>query len=144
LYLNTRHSFCTVLHHLAVRRPHYLLSNISFLCGSCRILVSQAVFPNVTKRTMLSSLLSMQSLLQLLGLGSTYLLFLGAVPPFVALSLGMLLNDSLVVSLWTYVLSLVIPLLTGMQMTCVVLDVFVPLVRPLRDPHIPSFTAHLL
>ncbi|KAI9448865.1 hypothetical protein BJY52DRAFT_1206477 [Lactarius psammicola] len=95
------------------------------------ILASQVVFPEVAERTVLSALLLMQSggalLLQLLGLGSAYLLFLGALPLFGALSLDALLNHDLVVSLWTYAFSLVVPLLTGMQMTCVVLDVFVPL-----------------
>ncbi|KAH9021484.1 hypothetical protein EDB84DRAFT_1512163 [Lactarius hengduanensis] len=95
------------------------------------ILASQVVFPEVAERSVLTALLLMQSggalLLQLLGLGSSYLLFFGALPLFVALSLDTLLNHGPVVSLWTYALSLVVPLLTGMQMTCVVLDVFVPL-----------------
>jgi len=101
------------------------------------------VFPEVAERSVLSALLLMQSggalLLQLLGLGSAYLLFLAALPLFVALSLDALLNHGLVVSLWTYAFSLVVPLLTGMQMTCVVLDVFVPLVRAHLDPRAPSF-----
>jgi hypothetical protein len=97
-------------------------------------------------RTVLSALLLMQTggalLLQLVGLGSAYLLFLAAVPLFVALSLDALLNDGLVVSLWTYALSLAVPLLTGMQMTCVVLDVFVPLVRACLDTRAASFKPH--
>lgn len=95
------------------------------------ILASQVFFSEVEERIILSSLLLMQSggamLLQLLGLGSAYLLFLGAVPLFVALSFDTLLNSGLVVSLWTYAFSMVVPLLTGFQITCVVLDVFVPL-----------------
>lgn len=82
--------------------------------------------------------------LQLLGLGSAYLLFLAAVPLFVALSLDALLNDGLVVSLWTYALSLAAPLLTGMQMTWVVLDIFVPLVRTRLNTRASSFKPHLL
>lgn len=95
------------------------------------MLASQVVFSDVAERSVLSALLLMQTggalLLQLLGLGSAFLLFLAAVPLFIALSLDTLLNHGLVVSLWTYALSLVVPLLTGTQMTCVVLDVFVPL-----------------
>ena len=71
--------------------------------GLVGILASQVVLPDVAERTVLSSLLLLQSggalLLQLLGLGSAYLLFLGAAPLFVALSLDTLVNDGLVVSL---------------------------------------------
>lgn len=105
--------------------------------GLAGILASQVFFSEVEERIILSSLLLMQSggamLLQLLGLGSAYLLFLGAVPLFVALSFDTLLNSGLVVSLWTYAFSMVVPLLTGFQITCVVLDVFVPLVRTRLD-----------
>jgi len=99
------------------------------------MLASQTVFPDVAERSVLSALLLMQTggalLLQLLELGSAYLLFFAAIPLFVALSLDALLNHGLVVSLWTYALVSLVPLLTGMQMSCVVLDVFVPLVRAL-------------
>lgn len=69
----------------------------------------------------------MQSfLLQLLGLGSAYS-FLKTVPLCVVLSLDTLLIYGLIISLWAYGFILVAPLLTGFQMTCVVLDVFSPL-----------------
>jgi hypothetical protein len=120
----------------AVRRSRDLLPIVSYV-GLVGILTSQLVFAEVSERTVLSSLLLMQSggavLLQLLGLGSAYLLFLGAVPLFVALSFDTLLSSGNIVSLWTYAFSLGVPLLTGFQMTCVVLDVFVPLVRPHLD-----------
>ena len=136
------------LQHSAVRRPRCLLLKFPSYLGFVGILASQFVFPEVAERTVLSALLLLQSggalLLQLLGLGSAYLLFLGAVPLFVALSLDTLLNDSHIVSLWTYAFSMVVPLLTGMQMACVVLDVFVPLVRPYLDPHAPSFNPYPL
>ena len=98
------------------------------------MLASQVVFPDVAERSVLSALLLMQSggalALQLLGIGSACFLFLSAVALFVALSLDALLNPNIVVSLWTYGLGLLVPLLTGTQMTCIVLDVFVPLVCP--------------
>jgi hypothetical protein len=97
------------------------------------MLASQMVFPDVAERSVLSALLLMQSGgalgLQLLGIGSACLLFVAAVPLFVALSLDALLNPHAIVSLWTYALGLVVPLLTGTEMTSTVLDVFVPLVR---------------
>lgn len=120
--------------HSAVRHPRDLLPIVSYV-GLAGILASQLVFAEVSERTVLNSLLLMQSggalLLQLLGLGSAYLLFLAAVPLFIALSFDAILDSDLVVSLWTYAFSLGVPLLTGFQMTCVVLDVFVPLVRPI-------------
>jgi hypothetical protein len=107
------------------------------LCGLIGILGSQVFFSEVEERVVLSSLLLMQSggavALQLLGLGSSYLLFVGAVPLFVALSFDTLLNSGNIVSLWTYAFSMGVPLLTGFQITCVVLDVFVPLVRARLD-----------
>ena len=119
--------------HSAVRHPRDLLSIASYV-GPAGILASQLIFAEVSERTALNSLLLMQSggalLLQILGLGSAYLLFVAAVPLFIALSFDALLGSGLVVSLWTYAFCLVVPLLTGFQMTCVVLDVFVPLVRP--------------
>jgi hypothetical protein len=96
------------------------------------MLASQVVFPDVAERSVLSALLLMLSGgalgLQLLGIGSACFLFLAAAALFVALSLDALLNSNVIVSLWTYALGLVVPLLIGTRMTCIVLDVFVPLV----------------
>jgi hypothetical protein len=121
-----------------VRRPRDLFHIFHLiLCGLIGILGSQVFFSEVEERVVLSSLLLMQSggavALQLLGLGSSYLLFVGAVPLFVALSFDALLNSGNIVSLWTYAFSMGVPLLTGFQITCVVLDVFVPLVRAHLD-----------
>jgi hypothetical protein len=101
-------------------------------------LISQTVFiPDVVRtedeRNVLTALLLMQSggalALQLLGLGSAYFLFVGAVPLFGALSLDALLNrGGPLVSLWTYALGMSVPLLSGTRMACIVFDVFVPLV----------------
>jgi hypothetical protein len=97
------------------------------------MLASQMVFPDVAERSILSALLLMQSGgalgLQLLGIGSACFLFVAAVPLFVALSLDALLNRHAIVSLWTYALGLAVSLLIGTEMTSIVLDVFVPLVR---------------
>lgn len=82
---------------------------------------------------MLTALLLMQSggalVLQLLGIGSAYFLFVSAVPLFGALSLDALLNrGGLHVSLWTYALGMSVPLMSGTRMACITLDVFAPLV----------------
>ncbi|KAI0262359.1 hypothetical protein BC834DRAFT_925273 [Gloeopeniophorella convolvens] len=95
------------------------------------ILISQDVLSDVTERNALNALLLMQSGgalgLQLLGIGSAYLFFIVAAPLFVALSLDALLNSGTLVSLWTYALGMVAPLLTGAPLVCLVFDVFVPL-----------------
>jgi hypothetical protein len=101
-------------------------------------LISQTVFiPDVVRtedeRNALTALLLMQSggalALQLLGIGSAYFLFISSVPLFGALSLNALLNrGGPLVSLWTYALGMLVPLLSGTRMACIVLDVFVPLV----------------
>jgi hypothetical protein len=85
------------------------------------------------ERNVLTALLLIQSggalALQLLGLGSAYFLFVGAVPLFGALSLDALLNrGGLHVSLWTYAMGMSVPLFSGTRMACITLDVFVPLV----------------
>lgn len=101
-------------------------------------LISQTAFiPDVVRmedeRNVLTALLLMQSggalALQLFGIGSAYFLFVSAVPLFGALSLDALLNrGSPLVSLWTYALGMLVPLVSGTRMACIVLDVFVPLV----------------
>jgi hypothetical protein len=101
-------------------------------------LISQTVFiPDVVRtedeRNALTALLLMQSggalALQLLGIGSAYFLFISSVPLFGALSLNALLNRGApLISLWTYALGMLVPLLSGTRMACIVLDVFVPLV----------------
>lgn len=120
-------------------QPHYVVCHLSIcqsssLLGFLGILASQTIFPDVAERDVLSALLLMQSggalALQLFGIGSACFLFLTAGGIFIALSLDALLNPNIAVSLWTYALGLLVPLLTGTQMTYIVLDVFVPLVCP--------------
>jgi hypothetical protein len=107
---------------------------IPFLASSLGMLASQAAFHEVTERNILTALLLTQSgsalAFQLLGVGSACLLFVDAVPLFVALSLDALLNSDAVVGLWVYGLGLPVSLFTGTKLACTILDVFVPLVRP--------------
>jgi hypothetical protein len=110
------------------------------------MLISQAVLiPDAVgtkeERNVFTALLLMQSggalVLQLLGLGSAYFLFINAAPLFVAMSLDAVLNrGARVVSLWTYALGMFVPLLTGAKTACIALDVFVPLVCSLHSPRL--------
>jgi hypothetical protein len=68
--------------------------------------------------------------LQMAGIGSAAVLYLTAMPLFVALVLeAAIRGGSSPVSMWVYALGQLTPLLTGTQMTCTIFDVFVPLVR---------------
>ena len=91
--------------------------------------------PRLHERTMLAALLVVQSLLafaiQLVGIGSAVMFALSALPLLGALLLDAAFRRSAgPVSLWTYALGQTMPLLTGTQLICTVLDVFVPLARP--------------
>ncbi|KAI0297822.1 hypothetical protein B0F90DRAFT_1811013 [Multifurca ochricompacta] len=125
-----------VMHRVIGRDMSWFASEHSalFLYGPAAMggmLASQVVFADVPERGVLSALLLMLSGgalgLQLFSIGSAVILFIGAVPLFVALSLDALLNPGLVVSLWTYALGLLGSIFAGSQMTYIVLDVFVPL-----------------
>lgn len=66
--------------------------------------------------------------LQLVGIGSAAIYYLSALP----LGLALVFNHLVVdvpdeIQLWTYGLGQLMPLLTGTQLICTVLDVFVPL-----------------
>lgn len=87
---------------------------------------------------MFTSLLLLQSTLalviQLRGIGSAGLFFLSGVPLFLALALNAVLAMGVKgrkgqISLWTYAVAQVAPLMIGGQMMTATLDVFVPLVR---------------
>ncbi|KZT25302.1 hypothetical protein NEOLEDRAFT_1178422 [Neolentinus lepideus HHB14362 ss-1] len=96
-------------------------------------LLSQYLIGHVPEHTVITSTLLVQSffalVLQLLGVGSAAMFFLTSAPLFVALVLDTLkitrTGDG--VSLWTYALGQLLPLLTGTQTIATVLDVFVPL-----------------
>ncbi|KAI9455042.1 hypothetical protein F5148DRAFT_409217 [Russula earlei] len=125
-----------IMHRVLVRNMSWFASEHSplILYGPAALagmLSIQMVFPDVAERHVLTALLLMQSsgalALQLLGIGSAYILFINSVPLFVALLFDALLNPGAIVSLWVYALGSVMPLLTGTKMACTVLDVFVPL-----------------
>lgn len=96
-------------------------------------LVSQYLIGHVPEHTVMTSMLLLQSFaalaIQLLGIGSAVMFFLTSAPLLLALVLDTLkitrTGDG--VSLWTYALAQLTPLLTGTQIVATVLDVFVPL-----------------
>ncbi|KDQ62015.1 hypothetical protein JAAARDRAFT_190713 [Jaapia argillacea MUCL 33604] len=100
-------------------------------------LISQLFIGKIHEQTLLTSLLLVQSLfafaIQLSGVGSCVLLFLTAFPLFISLTLhysGITARHGKAgkeISLWTYVLGQTMPLLTGTQTICAILDFFVPL-----------------
>lgn len=82
---------------------------------------------------MFTSLLFLMSFgalaLQLAGIGSAATLFMTGSPLLGALLLDKLINSSAsTVSLITYVLGQIVPLVTGTELIVTVFDVFVPLV----------------
>lgn len=83
---------------------------------------------------MFTSLLLVQSffacIIQFAGIGSAGLLFLSALPLFLSLALNALFMVDGEISLWTYALGQLHPLLVGTQVMSATLDVFVPLVWP--------------
>jgi hypothetical protein len=71
--------------------------------------------------------------LQLISVGSSVMLFLIALPLLASLLVDRVINKSAsTVSLLTYALGQIIPLLTGTQIICTIFDVFVPLVSHFR------------
>ncbi|KXN84133.1 hypothetical protein AN958_00403 [Leucoagaricus sp. SymC.cos] len=95
-------------------------------------LLSQYLIGPVPEREVLNALLVMQSALaygiQMAGIGSGGLFFLSALPLFIALLLNSLITGSTQdISLFTYALAQVEPLLIGTLMLTTVAEVFVPL-----------------
>ncbi|TBU47465.1 hypothetical protein BD309DRAFT_855887 [Dichomitus squalens] len=95
-------------------------------------LVSQLIVGHVQEQTAFSSIMIVQgflgALIQLLGFGSSATLFMTSSPMIPALILNALLTspgDD--ISLWSYAISVVTPLIAGTSMLYSVLDVFVPL-----------------
>ncbi|OJT03270.1 hypothetical protein TRAPUB_6137 [Trametes pubescens] len=95
-------------------------------------LISQLLVPRVREQTAFTSVMLMQSflatVLQLIGIGSGGTLFLSSAP----FSLALLVNSFLTkrgddISLWSYAISLLSPLVIGTTLFCGVLEVFVPL-----------------
>ena len=76
------------------------------------------------------------ALIQLLGIGAGGTLFLSSSPMIPALVLNSFLtNPGDDISLWSYAIGLVTPLVTGTVLLLSVLDVFVPLVSSLTNLH---------
>ncbi|EIW58152.1 uncharacterized protein TRAVEDRAFT_28892 [Trametes versicolor FP-101664 SS1] len=95
-------------------------------------LVSQLLVPRVREQTAFTSVMLMQSflatVLQLIGIGSGGTLFLSSAPFAVALLVnGFLTKRGDDISLWSYAIGLLSPLVIGTTLFCGVLEVFVPL-----------------
>ncbi|KAL0954165.1 hypothetical protein HGRIS_005299 [Hohenbuehelia grisea] len=75
--------------------------------------------------------------IQSMGVGSAIIFFLSALPLFLSLVLNGFLAKGATVSLWTYSLGQLLPLLTGVQLMMPTLDVFVPLTGRL-GAHVPA------
>ncbi|TFY54790.1 hypothetical protein EVG20_g9564, partial [Dentipellis fragilis] len=93
---------------------------------------SQLLLPRLPERNVFTATLLTQSVLalviQLVGFGSAALFYLSALPLFLALVLDYSFNSTPgTIALWTYAFGQLSPLLTGTQMLCTTLDVFVPL-----------------
>ncbi|KAI0358143.1 hypothetical protein OH77DRAFT_1421438 [Trametes cingulata] len=95
-------------------------------------LVSQLFVGRVHEHTAFTALMLIQSflaaLIQVLGLGAGGVLFLSSAP----FALALLINKVLTkpgddISLWSYAVGQLSPLVTGTTLFCAVLDVFVPL-----------------
>ena len=97
-------------------------------------LASQLIVGRVPEQTTFSSIMVLQSFLgaviQLLGVGASGTLFLSSSPLIPALVLNAVLtNPGDDISLWSYAIGQITPLVTGSTLLYSVLDVFVPLVR---------------
>ncbi|KAI0311021.1 hypothetical protein OF83DRAFT_1152851 [Amylostereum chailletii] len=93
---------------------------------------SQLLISPVHERTMFTALvllLSGSALgVQMMGIGSAVMFFMAGLPLFVTLVVDRMINSSATsVSLAAYALGQIVPLVTGTQIICSVLDVFVPL-----------------
>ena len=122
-------------------------------------LASQLIVGRVPEQTTFSSIMVVQSFLgavvQLLGVGAGGTLFLTSSPLIPALVLNAVLKvpgDD--ISLWSYAIGQITPLVTGSTLLYSVVDVFVPLVRgsvrlsiielrlnPVSDLHRPDASA---
>lgn len=116
-------------------------------------LASQLIIGRVPEQTTFSSVMVLQSflgaLVQLLGIGASGALFLTSSPLIPALILNAVLtNPGDDISLWSYAIGLITPLVTGSTLLFSVIDVFVPLVcssvhltrikwwlNPIADPY---------
>jgi hypothetical protein len=95
-------------------------------------LIPQLLLGRIHEQTMFTSLLLLQTfltcVLQFSGIGSAGLFFFSAFPLFISLALNALFMHGGEISLWTYALAQLSPLLSGTQVLAATLDVFVPLV----------------
>lgn len=95
-------------------------------------LASQLFFGKIREYTLFTSLALVQGYLaltlQLIGIGSAAMFYLSAFPLGLALVFNQIVSEVPdEVQLWTYALGQIMPLLTGTQLFCTILDVFVPL-----------------
>ncbi|KAF8159229.1 hypothetical protein B0H34DRAFT_655155 [Crassisporium funariophilum] len=93
-------------------------------------LLSQYLIGQIHEQSVFTALLLIQSFvavgIQLAGIGSAALFFLSALPIFVSFAANSLLNGKNL-SLWTYAIAQVMPLLTGSMLMVGVVEVFTPL-----------------
>jgi hypothetical protein len=96
-------------------------------------LASQLLIGPIDEQTMFTSLLLTQSFttfaIQMLGFGSAAMFYLSALPLFFVLILNGFISKNGQISLWTYALGQLSPMLTSTILVMAVSDVFVPLVR---------------
>ena len=108
--------------------PHYLI-----LIVVQGLLVSQFLLGRIQEQTMFTSLLLTQSftafVIQMLGFGSAAMFYISALPLFFVLVLNRFIARQGQISLWTYALGQLTPLMTSTILMMSVSEVFVPLVR---------------
>jgi len=102
-------------------------------------LASQLLFGRIREVTIFTSLLLLQSYLafvvQMVGYGSAAMFYLSALPLGVSLLLNqMFVSDPEEIHLWTYAISLFVPLMNGTQLCVALFDVFVPLTGNSSNP----------
>ena len=95
--------------------------------------MSQYFVGQVNEKSVFTGLLLVQCLaaiaVQVAGIGSAVIYFLCALPLFVALIINFLLmGNTKNISLWTYAIGQISPLLSGSMLIVGVVEVFVPLV----------------
>ncbi|KAA1470020.1 hypothetical protein DENSPDRAFT_774128 [Dentipellis sp. KUC8613] len=126
-----------VMHYGLGKNMSWFSSEVSSLAlygpaGLAGAFASQLLLPRLPERNIFTATLLTQSVLalviQLVGFGSAALFYLSALPLFLALVLDYSFNSTPgTIALWTYAIGQMTPLLTGTQMLCTILDVFVPL-----------------
>jgi len=96
-------------------------------------LISQYLVGQVHEQSVFTALLLVQAFVavavQVAGIGSAAIFFICALPLFVALIINsLLMGNTKNLSLWTYAIGQILPLLSGSMLIVGVVEVFVPLV----------------